>query len=138
MVSLGPLKCDFQKSSHVTQKNNSTIFPIFQKINILCWILKLLYNLLESKQSSFSYCGCRDKLFRVVQNKKILKKITIFTGIAYSLDFIKKSFFFNFLSTHLHIFTQGYPSKLKWILWCVFFNIDIALKNKPFLRKMRI
>ena len=37
-----------------------------------------------------------------------------------------------------HIFTQGYPSKLKCILWCVIFNIDIALKNKPFLRKMRI
>ena len=30
----------------------------------------------------------------------------------------------------LRIFTQGYPSKVKGVLWCVIFNMHIALKNK--------
>ena len=54
MVYLGPLKCDFKKSSRVTQKSTTkTIFSILLKINILCveffnWFTKkFLRNLTE-------------------------------------------------------------------------------------------
>ena len=54
MVYLGPLKCDFWKSSRVTQKSTTqTIFSILLKIDILwveflnCFTRKFLTNLIE-------------------------------------------------------------------------------------------
>ena len=81
MVYLGPLKCDFKKSSRVTQKSTTqTIFSILLKINISCveflncFAMKFLTNLTE-------YCILKyHKYHNIIQllshyTKSILKSL---------------------------------------------------------------
>ena len=138
MVYIGPLKCYFKKSSHVTQKSTTrTIFPILHKNSILIQINLLIYKkdvvCFRSQQVNYVVIFILWEQRRIVEsslnNKKILLKSQYLLSLYLRVTDFIKNVFQQFSLNTLHIFTQVFPSKLKCIIWYVIFNIHIGLKN---------